>query len=109
MALKVTNFSKDGTEYRKPRRVRVIDGVAVEESDVVVFTFTVGDTEDPDLIAGFNIQDWQKSELGRWVYEHCVEPPYWIRRMDLMSYGYQYVIMARLTKQNETFFKLKYK
>lgn len=109
MALKQTDFSKDGTEHYKPRQWRVVGNVAVEESDVAVYSFIIGDTEDPDLIAGFSIQDWQKSESGRWVYEHCVEFPYWIRRMDLMSYGYQYVIMARLSKQNETFFKLKFK
>ena len=54
MALKVTNFVTDGSENYKPRRIRVIDGVAVEESDVLVHEFTVGDTEDPDLIAGFS-------------------------------------------------------
>jgi hypothetical protein len=109
MAFKVTNFFKDGTEHYKPRRVRIIDGVAVEESDVLVHSFMVGDAEDPDLIAGFSIQDWQKSESGRWVYEHCVEPPYWVRMMDHLAFGYQYKILARMTKKNETFFKLKFK
>ena len=109
MAFKVTNFSKDGSEYHKPRRVRVIDGVAVEESDVVVYSFMISDTEDPDLVAGFSIQDWQKSEKGRWVYDNCVETPYWVRTMDQFAYGYQYRIVARLTKQNQTFFELKFK
>ena len=109
MALSVTNFTKDGIEHYKPRRVRIVDGVHIEESDVLVHEFTVGDAEDPDLIAGFSIQDWQKSESGRWVYEHCVEEPYWIRMMDHLAWGYQYKILARMTKKNETFFKLKYK
>lgn len=109
MARSITNFAKDGTEHYKPCRVRVVNGIAIEESDVLVHEFTVGDTEDPDLIAGFSIQDWQKSESGRWVYEHCAEHPYWVRMMDLMAYGYQYRIFARMNKQNETFFKLKYK
>jgi hypothetical protein len=109
MALKQTNFIKDGTENFKPRRFRVVGDCVVEELDVVVHTFNIGDAEDPDLIAGFSIQDWQKSESGRWVYENCVETPYWIRAMDHLSYGYQYRIVARLTKQNETFFKLKFK
>lgn len=109
MELKVTNFVTDGSENYKPRRFRVIDGVAVEESDVLVHEFTVGDTEDPDLIAGFSIQDWQKSEQGRWVYDNCVESPYWVRMMDHLAWGYQYRIFARMTKQNETFFELKFK
>jgi hypothetical protein len=93
----------------KPPSFRRIDDQVIEESDVAVFTFNIGDTEDPDIIAGFSIQDWQKSESGRWVHAHCVEIPYWIRRMTPMVYGYQYVIMTRLTKQNETFFKMKFK
>ena len=93
----------------KPPSFRRIDDQVIEESDVAVFTFNIGDTEDPDIIAGFSIQDWQKSESGRWVHEHCVEIPYWIRRMTPTVYGYQYVIMTRLTKQNETFFKMKFK
>ena len=109
MALKQTDFSKDGSEHYKPQRVRVVDNVAVEESDVAVYSFVIGDTEDPDLIAGFSIQDWQKSESGRWVYEHCVEPPYWVRSIDYIGFGYRYQIVARLSKQNETFFKLKFK
>jgi hypothetical protein len=109
MAFKITDLSKDGTENFKPKRFRVVGDRVVEESDVVVYTFNIGDAEDPDLIAGFAIQDWQKSESGRWVYENCVETPYWVRAMDHLSYGYQYRIVARLTKQNETFFKLKFK
>lgn len=103
------NYQKDGSEHYKPRQVRVVDGVAIDEADVIVYSFVIGDTEDPDLIAGFSIQDWQKSEPGRWVYDHCVESPYWVRVMDQFSFGYQYRIMARLSKQNETFFKLKFK
>lgn len=109
MALSITNFDKDGTEHYKPRRWRVVDGVAIEESDVIVHTFMVSDTEDPDLVAGFSIQDWQKSEKGRWVYDHCIESPYWVRMMDQLAYGYRYRIFARLTKQNQTFFELKFK
>jgi hypothetical protein len=109
MALKHTNLSKDGTENYKPRRFRVVGDQVIEESDVVVHSFMVGDAEDPDLVAGFSIQDWQKSEQGRWVYEHCTETPYWRRVLDHYAFGYQYKILARMTKQNETFFKLKFK
>jgi hypothetical protein len=109
MALKQTNFSKDGSEHYKPTRVRVIDGVAVEESDVVVHTFSISDTEDPDLIAGFQMMDWQNSAAGQWINENLIGELYWVRGLDHLSYGYQYRIVARLTKQNETFFKLKFK
>jgi hypothetical protein len=109
MATKVTNFFKDGTENYKPSRVRIVGDRAIEESDVVVHIFNIGDTEDPDLIAGLQMMDWQNSEPGQWINKNCIGELYWMRMMDHLSYGYQYRIVARLTKQNETFFKLKFK
>jgi hypothetical protein len=109
MALSVTDFIKDGKEHYKPRLWRIVDGVDIEESDVVVHIFNISDTEDPDLIAGFQIMDWQKSAAGQWVNENLIGELYWVRGLDHNSYGYQYRIVARLTKQNETFFKLKFK
>lgn len=106
----MANIYNDGSQQFKPPRVRVIDGFAVEESDVVVHTFGVGDADDPDLLAGLSIHDWSRTEAGIWVMANCVEPPYWIRRINSANYfGYMYSIVARLTKQNETYFKLKFK
>jgi hypothetical protein len=99
----------DGSEHYKPRSVRLVGNEAVEESDVVVHQFAVGDSDDPDIIAGFNISDWQKTEIGQWVIEHCVERPYWVRSMNTWTYSYQYRIMARLRKQDQTFFELKFR
>lgn len=105
----MSNILTDGSEHYKPRLWRIVEGEVVEESDVVVHTFNVGDTEDPDLIAGFQILDWQESEAGQWVMNNCIDKPYWLRGLDQLFYGYQYRIVARLTKQNQTFFELKYK
>jgi hypothetical protein len=55
------------------------------------------------------MMDWQNSVPGKWVNENCIGELYWVRMMDHLSYGYQYRIVARLTKQNEIFFKLKFK
>ena len=68
----------------------------------------MGDVEDPDLYAAGPILDWQKSPAGEFVMEHAVEKPYWIRQVDHSSYGYQYRIIARLSEQNQTFFRLKF-
>lgn len=99
----------DGSEHYKPRQWRLVDGVVVEESDVIVHQFSVGDSEDPDIIAGFNITDWQKTEVGQWVFKHCIGEPYWVRSVNTWSYSYQYRIMARLRKQDQTFFELKFR
>jgi len=69
----------------------------------------MGDVEDPDLNASGPISDWEQSESGHWVMEHAVETPYWLRQVDHSSYGHRYRIMARLSEQNQTFFRLKFK
>jgi hypothetical protein len=70
---------------------------------------TIGDVEDPDLYVGQNIWEWQQTAAGEFVMENAVEKPYWTRHIDHVSYGHKYRIMARLSEQNETFFRLKYR
>lgn len=76
--------------------------------DVCVHEFTVGDVEDPDIMAGEPIWNWQQSEAGAWVMEHAAEQPYWTRSMEHTTWGHRYRIMARLSEQNETFWRLKW-
>jgi hypothetical protein len=87
---------------------KLINDRVVSFRDVCVHEFTMGDVEDPDLYAAQPIWEWQESEAGQFVMEHAVEKPYWIRQMDYSSYGIQYKIIARLSGQNELFWKLKY-
>ena len=68
----------------------------------------MGDVEDPDLYAGEPLWKWQNSEAGKFVMEHAVEAPYWIRQVDQHSYGYRYIVMARLSEPMQTFFRLKF-
>jgi hypothetical protein len=99
----------DGSEHYKPRSFKLVGDEVVEESDVMVHQFAIGDSDDPDIIAGFNLAEWQNSEAGRWVFEHCVGEPYWVRSMNTWTYAYQYRIMARLRKQDQTFFELRFR
>ena len=69
----------------------------------------MGDVEDPDLYAAQPLSEWQDSEAGQFVLEHAVEKPYWIRQVDLNSYGHRYVIVARMREPDQTFFRLKFK
>ena len=91
-----------------PSEVKIIDGVAVKYLDVLVHTFRLGDVEDPDIYAAGPIWEWQQSDAGCWVVEHAVEKPYWTRRIDYQSYGYEFNIVARLSEADAVFFKLKY-
>jgi uncharacterized protein YycO len=94
--------------HYKPQSVRVVGDKAIEESDVMIARFAVADVDDPDIVAEVHISEWQNTEAGQWVFEHCVDKPYWVRSLDIWSYAYQYRIMARLRKQDQTFFELKF-
>ena len=41
-------------------------------------TFNIGDVEDPEIYAAQPILEWQQTEHGRWVMEHCPDPKYHI-------------------------------
>ena len=91
-----------------PSEVKIVDGVAVKFSDILVHTFRLGDVEDPEIYAAGPLFDWERSEAGRWVMKHAVEKPYWTRRVDYHSYGYEFNIVARLSEADQVFFRLKY-
>ena len=93
----------------QPPEYQVIDDRVVRISNTVVHEFSMGDVEDPDLYAAQPISEWQNSEAGRFVMEHAVEKPYWIRQIDYNSYGHRYVIVARMKEPDQTFFRLKFK
>jgi hypothetical protein len=95
-------------QYQDPE-YKIVDDRVVRFSDICVHEFTMGDVEDPDLYAAQPIWEWQESEAGRFVTAHAVESPYWIRQVDYHNYGHKYKIMARLSEQNQTFFRLKFK
>lgn len=101
---------KEEAQYRhyKSAEVKVVDGKAIKYSDICVHQFRVGDVEDPDIYAGEPLWQWQKSEAGRWVMANAEETPYWISSMDYTNWGHQYKIMARLSEQNQTYFRLKF-
>jgi hypothetical protein len=101
------NHAVESTHWT-PSEVKIVDGVAVKYMDILVHTFRLGDVEDPDIYAAEPIWAWQQSAAGCWVMEHAVEKPYWTRRTDHQSYGYEFKIVARLSEADAVFFKLKY-
>ena len=104
----MANYQPSQSDLSKPREVKVIDGVAVAYSDVVVHHFPMGDVEDPDLYAAQPLYEWQQSEMGTWVMEHATEPPFWTRQPDMASFGYRYYVVARMRESDQTYFKLKW-
>jgi hypothetical protein len=86
----------------------VINGKAYRIYKTVVHKFLMGDVEDPDLYAAQPLWDWQESEMGKWVMARAVDTPEWHRQPDLMQYGYQYAIVAKLKDVDYTFWILKW-
>ena len=95
-------------QYRhyQPEMTKVIDGRAVRFRDVCVKEIRMGDVEDPDLWVASPIYEWQQTEPGKFIMEHAEETPYWTSHTDYLTYGTIYRIMARLSEQNETFWRL---
>lgn len=100
--------SEEADQLFKPREWRLEGDQAVEISDLVVHSFTMGDVEDPDLYAAQPLYEWQESEAGTWVMEHAVETPFWHRVQEPTTHGLRYYIVARMRATDQTFFKLKY-
>jgi len=95
-------------EYKhwQPEMTKIIDGDPVRFRDVCVHEIRLSDVEDPDLWVAGPIWDWQQTAPGKFIMEHAVEKPYWISQMDPGTYSHVYKIMARLSEQNETFWRL---
>lgn len=101
------NHQAEYTHWQ-PEETKIIDGKPVRFRDICVHEFSVGDVEDPDIIAGEPLWNWQQSDVGQWIMANAVEPPYWTRILDYNSWGHRYKIMARLSEPNIVFYRLKF-
>lgn len=75
---------------------------------VVVHKFSVGDVADPEIYAADPIYKWEKSEVGQWVMQNAVETPVFIKSKNFEYYSQEFVIMAKLSPEKYTYWKLKY-
>ncbi len=99
---------RDHNQHAKGPEHMIINGQVVKVSDMVVHRFRMGDVEDPVLYAALPIHEWQQTEAGKFVMEHAMESPWWVRHMDPMDYGYQFAIVAPMKESDQTFYTLKY-
>jgi hypothetical protein len=76
--------------------------------EIIVYKFRMSDVEDPDLWAAQSLWEWEKSEAGQFVMKNAEEVPIWHRIPNVDCYGHEYIIRAKLSPQNYTFWKLKY-
>jgi len=95
--------------HRSPRNKYNIVGDRVEEcKTVVVHSFTMGDVEDPDLYAAEPLLKWENSDQGQWIMKNACDTPTWHRMADPVSYGYKYIIRAKLMGPALTEWLLRY-
>ena len=102
----ITQNNSAEHQHWQPELTKIIDGKPVRFRDVCVHEITMGDVEDPDLWVASPIWEWQQTEPGKFIMEHAEEPPYWTQHVDYVTYGHKYRITARLSEQNETFWRL---
>jgi hypothetical protein len=76
---------------------------------ILVHTFALGYTDDPGIHAAQPIWEWQQTEQGQWVMEHCCPEPVWTVSLDHRTYQYRVNIVADLSDQDSTYYCLKWK
>lgn len=68
----------------------------------------VGDVDDPDVYAGEPLHQWLSSPAGQWCKEHAIEDMIWQRQIDPERFAYHYAVIAQLSEQDHTWYKLKF-
>lgn len=74
----------------------------------LLYSFNLGDVEDPQIYAGVPLCEWQQSEAGQWCMENCIETPVWHTYPDTLNWGYKVTVTGLLKDADHTFFHLKY-
>ena len=72
----------------------------------LVHSFLMGDVEDPELYVALPISEWQSTDKGKWVMQHCNDPTFHIHP-DHLQYGYRITITAGVTPKRWTEFVLR--
>ena len=75
---------------------------------MIFHELTLGDVEDPTICAAGPLSEWQKTEIGQWVMQHCASPTYRIM-VDQNTFGYKVTIYGELSEEDSTYFTLKYR
>jgi hypothetical protein len=74
---------------------------------VTFHAFRMGDVEDPEIYAAQPIYEWQQTEHGQWVMDHCKDPIYSIGP-DPNYMGYKITLHGELDDQDAVFHELKW-
>lgn len=62
---------------------------------IEVHRLTIGDSDDPELIAGFVLGDWAATEKGLWCKEHFRDLTY-ICRPNMDTWGFDIIVTGEI-------------
>jgi hypothetical protein len=74
---------------------------------VLFHSFRLGNVEDPEIYAAQPIYEWQQTEQGKWVMEHCKDTVYNIGG-DPSYMGYKITLHGDLEDSDAVFHELKW-
>lgn len=88
--------------------VKVVDGTPVKFVRAVVYSFILGDVEDPDLYAAEPLHHWMETDAARWVIQHAADTPSWHKMADPQLMGYRVCVVADLKESDAALYVLKW-
>lgn len=91
-------------KYKVIRR----DGVDYITTEIVVHKFDIIADDDSIIVAGEPLHQWEQSPAGQWIKQHAIEKPRWVTHRSMDTWRDHFAILAWLTEQDITYFKLKF-
>jgi len=96
----LANLNSSGHIGETPQQatydVMMIDDIPNKIHTTVVHSFIMSDVDDPEIYAAHPIWEWQQTDAGKWIMEHAIESPVWHKTFDSNTYGYKFVVVAKL-------------
>ena len=74
---------------------------------MIFHSFKMGDVEDPEIYAAQPLYEWQQSDQGQWVMEHCSDPQN-IERPDEYNWGHKIIVYGEVEELDATYYSLKW-
>ena len=91
------NAHKDRCVYPIVNKYMIIGDRVEEVKTVQVFEFTVEDVDNPEIYGAEPLMKWERSEQGQWIMANALEVPTWHPQQQPMTYGWRYIVTAKLT------------
>ena len=73
-----------------------------------IHSLTMGDVEDPYLMAAFPLGEFAKTEKGQWIEENVLDRVFYCRPVH-KAFGFRIVVYGEFASDEaETYYRLKY-